>query len=622
MEKNTGFENKKKKFISLVIGLVISVVAICFIFYKNYSRIYELLLNKDMEQIEFTSDFVTKLIQTEIENLLSGLEASQKIFLDNNVGEQDEIVELLSEIKQERHFEKIGVVNLAGISLDDTGRIEKIEDTEFLNSMRNNQNYISNVIDISDIMIIAVPITRNDEVTGAIWGYYSISKISEKIELTKDSQRYFQIIDDTGLYISSSNNVYSFAEDVNIWDEIERYEISEGITVDEIRNNVENGKSGQFHFTFAGQGRYVTYEPLGIKNWYVFSVLVEEYLGSYVKEIEEAFSYLLWGVFSVIMIGIGFIGRSIYVTTGYIKEQNEKLFTKNSLLFTVLRYTKDIPFEINLADRTLTIYRGKDEEREVCRKLDYFIPENMLRNERICLEEYDKYNAIYESLTKGKSVEPVVLKLKIDGKWDYNKLHIKTIDKNHIVGFLEDYNEQEYQNQKMEEISIKNQIDFLTTLYNREFFSLEVEKILKERLSHETEQKSALFLLDLDFFKKANDTLGHIAGDEILHKSGLVMKSIIRSTDLAGRLGGDEFVLFIKDAKDISAIQVCAEKVNKALHRTYGEGEKTVTVSVSIGIVVVTKEKTFSELYKTADLALYEAKKQGRNGYYIISGDS
>lgn len=322
------------------------------------------------------------------------------------------------------------------------------------------------------------------------------------------------------------------------------------------------------------------------------------------------------------MIGIGFIGKSIYVATGYIKEQNEKLFTKNSLLFTVLRYTKDIPFEINLADRTLTIYRGKGEEREVCRKLDYFIPENMLRNERICLEEYDKYNAIYESLTKGKSVEPVVLKLKIDGKWDYNKLHIKTIDKNHIVGFLEDYNEQEYQNQKMEEISIKNQIDFLTTLYNREFFSLEVEKILKERLSHETEQKSALFLLDLDFFKKANDTLGHIAGDEILHKSGLVMKSIIRSTDLAGRLGGDEFVLFIKDAKDISAIQVCAEKVNKALHRTYGEGEKTVTVSVSIGIAVVTKEKTFSELYKTADLALYEAKKQGRNGYYIISGDS
>ena len=133
--------------------------------------------------------------------------------------------------------------------------IIKLDRLFFVNSNEKDV-YKRQVIDISDIMIIAVPITRNDEVTGAIWGYYSISKISEKIELTKDSQRYFQIIDDTGLYISSSNNVYSFAEDVNIWDEIERYEISEGITVDEIRNNVENGKSGQFHFTFAGQGRY------------------------------------------------------------------------------------------------------------------------------------------------------------------------------------------------------------------------------------------------------------------------------------------------------------------------------------------------------------------------------
>ena len=66
---------------------------ICFIFYKNYSRIYELLLNKDMEQIEFTSDFVTKLIQTEIENLYRDTNQA-KIFLDNNAGEEDEIVEL------------------------------------------------------------------------------------------------------------------------------------------------------------------------------------------------------------------------------------------------------------------------------------------------------------------------------------------------------------------------------------------------------------------------------------------------------------------------------------------------------------------------------------------------
>ena len=60
----------------MAVGLTISVVAILVIFYANYNRIYKLLLEKDMEQIKFTSNYVTKLIQTEIENLLSELEAS------------------------------------------------------------------------------------------------------------------------------------------------------------------------------------------------------------------------------------------------------------------------------------------------------------------------------------------------------------------------------------------------------------------------------------------------------------------------------------------------------------------------------------------------------------------
>ena len=171
MNEYTKFENKKKKFKSLVIGVLLSILAIFLIFTLNYNRIYKLLLDKDMEQIEFTSGFVTKLIQTEIENLLSELEASQKTFLDHDGDQQDEIVEHLKEIKKERQFEKIGVVNLEGTSLDDTGKVEKSEDTEFLDSMKKNKRYVSNVMDVSDTMMIAVPITRNGQVTGAIWGY-------------------------------------------------------------------------------------------------------------------------------------------------------------------------------------------------------------------------------------------------------------------------------------------------------------------------------------------------------------------------------------------------------------------------------------------------------------------
>ena len=75
MQKYKKFENKKKRLRALAVGLTISVVAILVIFYSNYNRIYKLFLEKDMEQIKFTSNYVTKLIQTEIENLLSVLEA-------------------------------------------------------------------------------------------------------------------------------------------------------------------------------------------------------------------------------------------------------------------------------------------------------------------------------------------------------------------------------------------------------------------------------------------------------------------------------------------------------------------------------------------------------------------
>lgn len=138
-------------------------------------------------------------------------------------------------------------------------------------SIKNGKKYISNVLNLSDIMLIAVPFYKDNKVTGTIWGHYSSSSISDKIELNDRFHRYFQIIGDTGLYISDSGNVNSFAEDLNIWRELKRYKISDGITVEQIKKTVEQGRAGEFHFSYKGKGRYVTYEPLGINNWYAFS---------------------------------------------------------------------------------------------------------------------------------------------------------------------------------------------------------------------------------------------------------------------------------------------------------------------------------------------------------------
>lgn len=96
--------------------------------------------------------------------------------------------------------------------------------------------------------------------------------------------------------------------------------------------------------------------------------------------------------------------------------------------------------------------------------------------------------------------------------------------------------EQMVQEQRMEEIRVKSQTDSLTGLYNREYFVRECVRCIKDGKHLADGKVSALFLLDLDHFKLANDTLGHMTGDQILKECGRKLRIVIRETDLAGRL--------------------------------------------------------------------------------------
>lgn len=615
--KYQKWEDKKKWFVTIIVVMVTMAAIVWVAFTMTFEKVYNLLLEKDMDQIQFTSSFVTKLVYTEIENCLSTLQSGQEVLWEYGKQNSAYVEKELKKIKEEFGFETTGVMDVDGRSMDDTGKVERIENLEFLESIRRNEIYLSNVIERSDVMIMGVPVKKDGKVRGDVWGCYSVSSIAENIELSSDSHRYFQIVDDDGIYVSDSNNENAFAEEGDLWKELERYEISDGITVDKIRDDMKNGRSGRFHFIYNGEGRYVTYEPLGIKNWYVFSVLVEEYFSEYIGKIEFVFSRLLWGTLGAVVVVMGMIGYFIRKTMRFIQMQNAKLTAKNSLLFMVLEHTNDIPFEIDVLKRTFSIYRNQDSESIWSRELKELKPKILLEEEIISSEEYEKYADFYENIMQGKMAEPIVLKIRVGEEWNYKKIHISMINKEYIVGFLEDYNEYVSQENRISEINKEIQRDSLTGLYSRKYLVQEIEKILHEKKDKKTGETFALFLLDLDHFKEVNDTLGHMMGDSVLRETGRVLKEIIRNTDLAGRLGGDEFVLLIRNGKCIEDFKKCAEKINDRLRRTYGEAE-TVTVSVSIGIVIQTNEETFSQLYRSADKALYKAKEKGRDGYFIL----
>ena len=181
-----------------------------------------------------------------------------------------------------------------------------------------------------------------------------------------------------------------------------------------------------------------------------------------------------------------------------------------------------------------------------------------------------------------------------------------------IIGVIEDVTERRQAEQR---IAYLAHHDALTGLTNRVALVERIEEAIA-RQRRRAEPFSVL-LLDLDRFKYVNDTLGHPAGDALLREVAIRLKGIIREIDVLARLGGDEFAIIQAGETDQrAAAGALGDRIIDVVQRPFTIDAGEVTVGTSIGIVLAPEHATTSEnLLKMADLALYQAKAAGRNGY-------
>jgi diguanylate cyclase (GGDEF)-like protein len=165
-------------------------------------------------------------------------------------------------------------------------------------------------------------------------------------------------------------------------------------------------------------------------------------------------------------------------------------------------------------------------------------------------------------------------------------------------------------------------IDPLTGLHNRRAIKEELPSLIS--LMQREREDSSMLMLDIDHFKKINDTFGHLAGDQVLQQIAEIIKKNSRMMDHVFRYGGEEFIIFLPSANSEQSMKV-AEKIRKKVEENVFEvkangGEERIEVTISIGCTNTSKigalnniDEIIEKLIMGADTALYQSKKYGRN---------
>lgn len=162
----------------------------------------------------------------------------------------------------------------------------------------------------------------------------------------------------------------------------------------------------------------------------------------------------------------------------------------------------------------------------------------------------------------------------------------------------------------------KANFDSLTKLVNHSCF---VDRLEQEILRFSRSNKPfTLMYLDLDGFKSINDTYGHSAGDEVLRKTAERLRHQVRASDTVARLGGDEFAIILSETSDPADVERLGQALLESLAMPIDIGQATTRVTASIGIVSdASGESSAKQLMNRADMAMYAAKKLGKNRYSI-----
>jgi len=180
---------------------------------------------------------------------------------------------------------------------------------------------------------------------------------------------------------------------------------------------------------------------------------------------------------------------------------------------------------------------------------------------------------------------------------------------NYIIYHFEDNC---YFNKIIDNIKQESIIDDLTSCYNKKETELVFRKMLSSYLRYKTTFFTAI-MFDIDYFKKVNDTYGHLGGDFILKEIASLIRTHLRDSDIFGRVGGEEFIILLSQTKLSGALKLSQKLRELVESHQFTYKDTAIPITISLGVTSIIKTDSYFSIIDRLDTALYHSKNRGRN---------
>lgn len=574
-------------------------------FHVFQSSLRHSLFEESHERLDKSGQQTIVSLQQSFKEYNDRLETIAILCTGNASGEWDqEIIQTIQELSAIQENVWYELFDMDGNVYTMQGGIRQMLDQDLFKTIQNNEHYISAVSTQNTFgrpaIEMAVPIIQDQVVVGGVIGTFYVDYFTEILAKSLyDGIGATMIMQADGTMVSSYEGMEKYDD---FYSMLEQFAFPDRqYDLETFKNNVQEQKSGFILYEYNGIHRYASYQPIGIRDWYVINLVMADSLSPRFNEI--TMNSVLFALSNAGMITLLLIVLFIYWRKVKHQSQEQQNFERFQIITSM--QDKEVIFEYDL--RYKTIHFSDNFQRTFHRTAPVRIDEDMLKQ---VIFNHDVLPQLESIKKDGKRIETDVLLECQEGtslwfKLQADVLYDKKKQPERVIGFLMNIDEEKREQNRLIQ---RVELDDLTGVYNRD--------VLREQFISITQQPNttcALLFIDIDNFKAVNDTYGHLCGDHVLSRIAQLLKATAGDKGMTARYGGDEFVILLYDLKACSLLKEFADSILNSC-----QDQNLYNCTLSIGIACYPEHATtYNNLIACADEALYQAKSNGKHQYQI-----